>query len=135
MDLEGTTTVPEGAAQGILGFIKAKQTDTNAPDDLKIMNPQEFKDANYWHLKAAPIGGTLLLDDVMAQPPVSLSDPASIAPQLATVLRFFKTDNITPPANTRPSGYNGQLGGKKRHAKTAHKRKHGRTRRAHKGKK
>ena len=128
------TTVPEGAAQGILGFIKAKKTDANA-GELASMDDTEFKTKNYWHLKAAPIGGTLKVDDVMAQPIVSLADPASVAPQLATVLRFFKSDNITPPVNTRPSGYTGQLGGKKRHAKTAHKRKQGRTRRARKAKK
>jgi hypothetical protein len=129
-----TTTVPEGAAQGILGFIKAKQTDKNATADLKSMDPKAFKDANYWHLKAAPIGGTLLPAEVMAQPIVSLSDPASIAPQLATVLTFFSTTDYSE-SNPRPNGYTGQLGGKKRHSKTAHKRKHGRTRRAHKGKK
>jgi hypothetical protein len=128
------TTVPEGAAQGILGFIKAKQTDTNA-QAYQGMTPDDFKGGNYWHLKAAPIGGTLNSDDVMNQPIVSLANPAEIAPQLATVLKFFKESNIIPPNNTRPNGYNGQLGGKKRHSKTANKRKQGRTRRARKAKK
>jgi hypothetical protein len=141
-----TTTVPVGAAQGILGFIKVTKEEASAltEQDKETLGltpttqgtePTNFDIRNLWHLKVAPIGGTLIQDEVVRQPIVSLANPIAVAPQLAAVLTHFKTATVVAPNNSRPEGYKGQLGGKKRHAKTAHKRKQGRSRKIRKSKK
>jgi hypothetical protein len=129
------TTVPQGAAQGILAFIKAKQTDDNVPNQYKN-DKDAFDTANLWHLKVARLGETINATEVQAQAPTSLAPGAieSGAADLASVLTYFTTPQYTS-TTPRPAGYTGLLGGKKRHAKTAHKRKQGRSRKIRKSNK
>jgi hypothetical protein len=128
-------TVPEGAAQGILAFIKARKPDG--------MSDEEFNTQNLWHLKAAPLGATINPRDVETQPPISLA-PAEIgnrADELASVLTFFNANkNSVQFVNSeawkeRDSLLPKTMGGKKRHIKTANKRKRGGSRKIRKSKK
>jgi hypothetical protein len=134
-------TVPEGAAQGILGFIKAKKGANDANGNP--IDDSNFDTGNYWHLKAAPLGTQMTEALVTAQPAISLAEgniPVR-AGELASVLTFFNNNKNTSNFTTsdswkqKPETTSKNFGGKKRHAKTAHKRKQGRTRRVRKAKK
>jgi hypothetical protein len=135
------TLNPGVKAEGALAFIKA--TD----DDLKNaqLNPTQLtKDDNVWHLQYFPLGEKINSDVVKNSRLISLS-PAAIgtaATQLAAVINALESSDSTTKANNLQARLDLQnafpspaIGGKKRHAKTAHKRKQGRSRKIRKSKK
>ena len=106
-------TVPEGQASGVLGFQKVHIVD-EAPED------------KWFKLAYAKLGETIDVDSFTNKIPVNLKNDNDKNVVVKRIIDLIKTNRSELPVVS---------GGKKRHSKTAHKRKHGRTRRAHKGKK